>query len=990
MMRTASAKQLLDEYFRKRYNEFILNADEQLSLPALSLIPWITTGNRDDVYKKNQSRPNEHHIKFITKNDKPYSFAWQTNAAKLKEGVRWGIVRSQSITSNVISTLGQYRIIAHERAIKGFVSNSQAVKLKLIDLFQDRFEALQALESLANKNTTHQEYKSALKQYIHELTQIESQLHHYFDDVDCGGFNAQSLVQIKADIAADIKRAQAYLLSISSNDDLRAFNRSRGRNSVLEFVKQQMMHGLYELQGINQDMTFSRKRFFALTRGELNDCIEDARKVIDDHEADARNVTTDKHHGIYSKNPDELFTYDFSHDSLPSARQQQVLTAISFIEGWDVLTHTRNKQPTMSNGIKEEELQVYAATRWRTHRSSTAALKSLGSFVLNILKSMFVPTRLWLEEDWNDKEFHLNAALLHQHVQSNEPMWKKPVYFIIQVAYAIMDVFKGVRDSGVKLVVELPEDIGDDWEATKCLPNLDETLTSITTTVNVINHKEERLLREILVQYHDQLLVPLTQETSHLAHVEYDLSAGEFNDILNSIARGITSFGTVFSHNIYAKDPVGGLIFSATYSLGVAMIYSPDFCSSFLGQSFVSSCNNMFYSMSASPVGAAVTGGSSLAEFATVLWDGVMHGPTGMGANTFYQLGEDPLTVGAYCASAYALGYFMANGVMGHKIPWLTDELKKDLGADPSTGYPLIGAKMAIATYEVLMTHTSVPYEAPHLMNEKHPLAEDARHEILRFKLVNWLARNAKTLPKLPGRQQFALERQMDALFTKEESKSLKKLLYPENHSSIAFQFFAIPLAYVPVVLRVLASPLVSFAAWFNQNSHPTAPMHRSFDLLMDHLKKDFMRLAMVTTKLVFLTYTGVATFVKLFAYLCSMAIGRVAGLFDNKPAHALHRVFAMVHTTMRSMGEFFYPARAMKDSTVAHPTDTMIKTQSSYDTLLDQLKVTTADADKPEQTKQPEEQQKDYSEFILLNRDKKTLPKRVKDDDRPEPGVGL
>lgn len=940
-MSAQSAKVLLGETIQQRYRAFTLNEEPNISLPALSAIPWIGASWRRDVYRKEVSHTTPNHIKFIIKNGAPRAFLWQTSAEKLKNGVRWGIVKTHSITGKVISSLGQYRIVAHERAMKGLVSNSQALKLKLLDLYQDRFTALQAIESLVNKNTTYREYKKVFAHYIAKLDAIENQLSSYFSEVDCPGFNEQSIAQITLDIQADKRRAHAYLQRLHHEENLRPYNRSRGDDSVLEFIKQQMVHGLYELQGVNQDLTYSRTRYFAFTRGEMNDFIEDARKEIDEHEADPRNAVTAKHHGFYSSNKNELIAYDFAQDNLPSVRQQQVLTAISFIEGWDVLDNKKGQTPFVSNGSEKEELECYSATRWRTHRSVRAAVKSISSFLLNIFKGIFVPTRPWAEEDWYNRNFHLNAVKLHKQVAAIEPMWKKPVYFVMQLGNGFMDIFYGIRDFGAKLIIGMPEDIVNDWESSKALPALDEVLAHVTIEANAIFAAEEQLLEELLKQCGDKLKEDAPSKV-RLAGVEYELSGGEFNDVLNSMVRGVNGFSSVFTHNIYAKDPVGGLIFTTTYLVGIGMIYSPAYSASIFGSAFVNAFSNMSYTMASSPLGAAVAGGSTLAEISAVFWDGLAHGTSGIAANTFYQCGEDPLTIGAYCVAAYTLGYFLVNGVAGYKIPWLSHLLQEDLGSDPSTGYPLIGAKFAVMLYELLVAHSVKHHEQPDLVAPRHEhatiMAPERERIVQRFKLVSWLIVQAKMLPKLEVADKLALARQMDALFSKEESESLKKLLYPESHPSIAFQVFSLPLSYIPAVLRFMISPALSLVAWIKGTPNPAEPVRRAGTFLVDKIKKDLSRFIVVGTNIIYLFYSVTAAFIKLPAYLITLSIGRVAGLFDAKPAHALHRLFAMVHNFMRSMGEFFYPARAMKDVHVAHPTDTILKTEASYLTLLQQM----------------------------------------------------
>ena len=72
--------------------------------------------------------------------------------------------------------------------------------------------------------------------------------------------------------------------------------------------------------------------------------------------------------------------------------------------------------------------------------------------------------------------------------------------------------------------------------------------------------------------------------------------------------------------------------------------------------------------------------------------------------------------------------------------------------------------------------------------------------------------------------------------------------------------------------------------------------------------------------------------------YLAAMAVGRIAGLFDAKPAHFLHRLFASVHAFSRSVGEFLYPARALKDVAVAHSNHTMTDVEVSYVKLMKRI----------------------------------------------------
>jgi hypothetical protein len=935
-----SAKKLLAAYNQEHYRAFTLNDEEHLFLIAPSLMPSISATERRDHYEKLISHPgNPHHVKFIKKNKERLGFLWQTDRATLKKAVRWGIVKTHSITGKVISTLGNYRVAAHQRVAKGMVSNSQAIKLKLLDLFQDRFEALEDVESLANKINTRAEITQVLQQYIEKLKKITEQLSDYFSKVEQTGFSKETLDTIRQGLQADIERTEAYLALIKKKDDLSMVNSARAKDSVVEFVKQQMIHGLYELQAINQDMTYSRKRRFALTRGELNDFIEDARRTVDDHQADLRNVVTKSHHGLYaSAEAGTLVTYDFIDDHLTPARERDVLLAISFIEGWDTLSNEKGQKPTVKNQAGEiEELATITATRWQTHRHFIAFFKSVVFYLLNMIGSVFISTRPWEEETWKKKSFHLRAAELRKDAKFNEPMWRKPLRFVKHVVYALRDVFYGIRDFGAELTFRMPAAILNDWHSSYKTPDFQTTLRCVSSALQDIDEKEKNRLQELLEQCQFQAPT-LSKPASHLALMEYGLSGGEQNDILTAMVRGLTGFGTFFSHHIYAKDPVGGLLFTAGFAIGAGAIYYPALTSAAFGAAYTNWFTQFSYTMGSSPITAAIAGGGTQAELFAAAWDGVIHGPSGMTMNALYKCGEDPLTVGAYCLAAYGLGYVLANGVGGHPIPWLSEHMMADLGTVPESGYPIIGAKLAVALYEALVVephehHAPVKIGATGLEFEGMPASYDPKiqQDVNRVLLISWLALNAKALPKLASKDLFAISQQIKILFNEEDSESLHKLLYPETPRSIAFQLVAIPLAYIPSILRFVFSLGLSTAAWFNGNPHPLEPAKRATMQLVNQAKRDVSRLVVFATQVVYIPYIMLTTFTKMLGHLVTMACGRVMSLFGIDSAHFFHRLFASAHVFFRSVGEYFYPTRVLRSVAVAHPTHTMLAVEDSY-----------------------------------------------------------
>ncbi len=941
------AKHLLSDYNHRHYRNFTLNRETTLRLPKISSVLGIIGASGHDIYKKTiVYERSDAHVKFITKNDEAHGFLWQTRAEKLKEATRWGIVKTHSITGAVLSALGRYRISAHQRVAKGLVGNSQAIKLKLLDLYQSRFEALQALESLVNKNNTVIEYTRVFENYIRQLEILKRDFKASFSEVDPSGIDDQTTAQISSDIEADIQRAMQYQSEFSNKKDgLRSCNRSRGQDSIMEFVKEQMIHGLYELQGINQDLSYSRHRYFALTRGELNDCIEDARQAINSHQADPRNAVTHAHHGLYSENKDDLLTYDFSDDGLTPFREREILLAISFIEGWDVLDNRKDKPtPTVRNEAwGTEELDIITATQWKTHRNWKTSLKSLGFFIFNIVKGIFVSQSPWEEESWKNNSFHLVAAELRRHAAPNEPLWQKPLKLLKGLYHAMMDLVYGIRDFGLKLRIYMPREILNDWESrTSLTQSLNELFSEVDAEINTIQHIEKNSLDEVLKKSHFTQTPTSSLCTSQLVRAEYPLTAGEQNDILTALARGANEFGNVFSM-LYAKDPVAGLVYTTVYGICSTAIFLPTFATEVFGKGVVELSTAVGYSMGSSQLAAAVGLSSTAAYSGVIAWDALMSGPNGILVNILYQMADDPLTSGAYFAAAYAVGHILANGINGYPIPWISDHVKADLGTAPETSYPVFGAKAAFALYEAFSKHRQDIYQHIKLSDPVQIKIDEqcsaAVHIVDRFRLVHWLSKNTAMLPLLEEKQKFQIVRHIDALFSRDERKSLYQLLYPETHSSIAFQLISIPLNYIPAVLRVGVSFVSSvFAVIMNDSPYPLEPVKRASSKLADMARRDLSRLIVSATYLFYVPYNLISSLFKAIASTFTMIIGRVAGLFDTKFAHAMHQRFATMHVESRRAVEVIYPGRALKSVAVAHPVHTMKAVEGSYLQLIDLL----------------------------------------------------
>ena len=939
-----SSKQVLIRHNQEQYRAFTLNHDANLIMPKISLVPWISSTEDLLNYHKTilptGQNPTEEtpHLKFITKGKAPHGFVWKTHAKTLKNAVRWGIVQTHSMTGKVIAALGEYRVAAHERIAKGMVSNSQAIKLKLLDLFQERFEALQALESMVNKDNNLQDYEVVIAEYVKKLNKIKQGLESHFSNITESGFDNKTRNKIALDIDADIARAKAYRNSINQNN-LRAHNRNRGSSSIMSLVQEQMIHNLYELQGINQDISFSNQRYFALTRGELNDYIENARRIVDDYPIDPRNAITPAHHGLYSNDDNELITYDFAEDQLTPHRERSVLLAISFIEGWDRLKNHKNEPTVIENDSGIEILDTIAATRWKRHRNAYAFLKSMGYYFLNIFKGMVISTRPWEEESWTNPNFHLYATKLRQLAKLNEPLWKKPAHFFKNIIYSIRDLFNGASDIGTGISIRMPQDLLNDWQSTKNIPLWEEIDKATKIEFDdILSLEKTRLMNVLPHGLQDAHEISLTLP-SHLAQVEYALSSGEQNGVFSLLVKstkGLNDVAEFISLHLFAKDPIGGLFFSSAYVLGVAAIYYPSMTSSVFGASYVQTFSNYAHSIASSDVVAALSGSFTQAELVAVTWDGVEHGPSGVAIKTLRHIGEDPLTTASLCAAVYGLGYVLVNGIAGYEIPYISKHVKAGLGTKPELTYPSIGLKSFVLLHEAMKTEKSLNIQDIKLSYKNHgPENSSIGNLADQFYLSHWLSKNATLLPKLSPNLLFSISRHIDRVFNKEDAESLQKLLYPEPHLSVAFQLISSPLSYIPAIFRLGVASILSFSALCTQQPHPEQPIKRATIELMHKLKKELTQLIVITNALLYFPYRIMSTLLKTPAFLFTLVIGRLAGLMNVAPGHAIYGAFGAVHHFFKRVGEFFCPARILKGVTVAHPNHTLLKINHSYLKLL-------------------------------------------------------
>jgi len=917
-------KALLKQHIATALEAFKQNHNHLVTLPVVSSM-WNITHNHETVsYTKEIVRPSKetaHCVKFIKKKERVVGTIWETSAENIKKAIRWGIVTPESVTGKSIAALGQYRITAHRRVLKGIISNAHCEKSALLDNIQARFEALQALESCVNSKKDLTSLVEQFDHYINTLRAIQKNL----STPNTNRLTVQTMKQpLHDDLEADIQRANTYKKKLQSAPSLKPFLRATGVNSILEFVKSQMIRNLYQMQAYNQDLTYHLTSTQALTRGVLNDYIEDARKIIDDHEADPRNQTLDAHHGNYHT----PVYYDFSTHT-PDA-QRQALLAISYIEEWDRLeTNPNDNRVQVKNADDQlsDPLDQTRFTNWRVSKTPTAFIKKIAYAFWNMLKSIVTTTMPWEECAWGNKDFISFAETLRAKGPKREPLGYKILHILEILGRSLRDFFYGIKNTIVHLSIQLPRVLREDWLSTTAFEPLD--IISIQKDINTISTQERERLQTLLNAFKlpkETVSVPDNTPLSIKAEPFFHLTSGEKNDLLTAVARGLDEFTSIFTHHIFAHNPVSGLAFTTLYVMGGIAILAPQWGANIMGTSYVQWCQSIGYDMAASPLSAAIAFGSSQGQLATLAIDTLTTGPSSSVVKTTEAFMQDPITIAAYGGAAYGLGYVLAHGIAGYPIPWLSEHMEKDLGQNPSLGYPVLGGKLAIMLHAALNKPTPNPFKGPLL-----PGTISKSNDITPCLLVAWLSQNATHLPKLPIKTKFSIERQLYETLPTIEARALSKLLYPEKPVSISEQIITIPLGYIPRLLRLLCVPFISLAALIKGRPNAAAPIKRATIDLVKKIQKDSVRLAMFIVKLTKVIYQCVTSVFKALAFTLNFIIARIAGCFGFRPAHAMHEFFASAHLHMKTYGEQLYPSRATKHVETPHPADVVLRYQPLF-----------------------------------------------------------
>lgn len=982
-----SSKELHAMDMQARLHLFKLN-DQVDDLKVDVLSGFIERKLTDTYHKKPHHLAAGSRIDVITKNGKYDSFAWHASPEKIKQGVRHGIVSTYSVTGKVISALGKYRLSQLQRIKDGYISNRYAAKSALLDLYQDRFEALAATESLANRHISSDEYIKVFNEYIAKLQSIKQSLGQRFKS------SHADYLEFVRSIDQDIARAVA----MSKLNPEVTTTRSTGLNSVLTFVKTQMIRNLREMQYHNQSITYDRDVRFALTRGELNSCIEDAELVIEKHAASPGDVIDPVHHGDYSGVGD-VVVYD-SHYHCHSAKdQEKSLLAISFIEKLHDLDLSDQDDPMLiAEPLSRDSITVSQSTNWKMG-SFPVAMKTIGAWFANIAIKLVVgviefPLTVFIEpltfgiarpffegvrelavyeikvNNPHDRHLNLQYAQLTRETSYQHESFGMRIRHFAENAFrnSIRNIAYALHDVGKDLTVHLFDSVMSDYsDGERSQNNLNDVIDFVENEIQGVEKDRQDALNSILNKVNSEDdLVNSSKIVKRYAMPDYIPNAGDDSDPLNSLANGIEFFAELFNHTIYAKHPFGGFVFSAGYVMGMLVVLSPASVA-FLGKEFIAGSQGVAFGMAKDPVTAAIALASTQGELLALAYESAINGTHGWMAANLREFEKDPFTSAIYVGTALLLGHIITYQL---NIPWLSEELKSGMGTVPASSLPFVSGKLGLGVYELLKEEESTPLERSDfhiklqkllvdIAKESKPNISDQElqvrvkqimealgshdkltalkkrmvvlaKDIDRASMILFMVKNAANLPYVSARGKHALFKQLKQNFSFQEAQSLKQLLYPHRATSILRNLVGMVVGYPASLLRLLCAIPASL---IHRNMNPLRSASLDFGIKILH---DVDLIARAASKIVKVSFSTTRRMLKTVGDILMNSISsRIEAIVTgrNRFANFIYNASAWFDCKYEQARQFFsMPVdAATKVVTPAQPASTYAKSASTY-----------------------------------------------------------
>lgn len=961
------------------------------------------------------------------------SFYWNTTQDKIQQAVDYGITQFEALTCKVIGALGAYRLKVFERAYDfGIISNKYEEKEFLLRITQARIRHMQGLERLTNAYDQHSSEKNnlrriqaALKNYINSLVELQKDIEAHPSELN--NFDLEACDKLINQIEDDIAAAEDFLDSISDpllidqtlQDYLKGTVLSAsGPDSIAHFIKTRMIYALRQAQEHNQNMTYSRQAG-SLFRGEFNSYCEDALQKINEYLCDHHNPVTPEHQGYFSPNPDHPLTLDFRHLGKNRQTVRRYIMAITQIEGADKIQKNNDEKYVLhcanSKIPHEKPLKVTRLTSWDIQAGKSYPFIRMGYWIWNLLVGIFIGffdlpsgfisglkgeeptsnvskyTKEFTPDCAKDTRFHDLAEKINFPAVSLGAKLGSLIGSVIR--NTVWEVFKGVRTSVQRARFQIGENLVTDYNIFHHgLRTEDKIFQQVTEDINELIRQQEDLFQKIdkkhkahykgqaaFSSHGNKITTTITPEEikGQFASAPYELSPGEWHDLINAALGGFNFLFDFVFNDIHAKHPFSGILYNAFYVLGTIAVLSPETLE-FMGKNYLQISKSISDAATSNLTAGASFCASVEAQVAAMATEFAVSGRNSWLLTGLSSLEEEPSNMLAYGAIAVGLGAILAYGL---NVPYISESIRAELGTVPAIALGVAGAKFGLCLFELFQTEAieekkdndtrqeqekgadnqqeqkkriDAQREKIKLLlienfQEKHNLTDSKIDEIInyllnptfriqleqfysavnkpnlkRFQVFMMMQQNQHLLPYIPystKRELLELMHQNHKDFPGGES-AMHQLLFPETKGSIIEITVSAILDYIPAVLACVAT----IATW---DMHP-------WRYLGNKLLKDLGRLLHAFSNKIVKT---LAHYIRLnvrivFDVIFNEIFARLEGLIRNNE-HSLssgHYSFSSeVDTTFGTSIEFFaQPVDAMRKA-VTQPSPQLFFSQNIH-----------------------------------------------------------
>ncbi len=581
----------------------------------------------------------------------------------------------------------------------------------------------------------------------------------------------------------------------------------------------------------------------------------------------------------------------------------------------------------------------------------------------------------------------------------------------------VWEVFKGVRTSVQRARFQIGENLVTDYNIFhNGLRSEDKIFQQVTDDINELIKQQNDLFQEVdkehktyyknqavFNSHHDETSntkVDIEHEKHHNNHpnthnntssnlinseeikgqfasAPYELSPGEWHDLINAALGGFNFLFDFVFNDIHAKHPFSGILYNAFYVLGTIAVLSPETLE-FMGKNYIQISKSISDAATSNLTAGASFCASVEAQVAAMATEFAVSGRNSWLLTGLSSLEEEPSNMLAYCAIAVGLGAILAYGL---NVPYISESIRAELGTVPAIALGVAGAKFGLCLFELFQTEAiedkkdndsqqeqkkeADNHEAQKKridaqrekirvlliehFQEKHKLTDSKIDEIInyllnptlrkelerfystdsnpklkRFQVFMMMQQNQHLLPHLPystKRELLELMHQNHQDFPGGES-AMHQLLFPETKGSIIEITVSTILDYFPAVLACVATVVT----W---DTHP-------WRYLGNKLLKDLGRLLHAFSNKIVKT---LAHYIRLnvrivFDVLFNEIFARLEGLIRNNE-HSLssgHYSFSSeVDTTFETSKEFFaQPVDAMRKA-VTQPSPQLFFSQNIH-----------------------------------------------------------